>query len=128
MKTDLPPGQQRIFDAVAESPDITARQVHRTTGIAETYVRRVLNRFVRDGLIHVSGYDESHKRRKPKLYTAGPTKGYALKYPYVPLEQQKENMRRYDRNWRRRRTIKNMTAQQGAIGSMVAQMRKRHDD
>lgn len=120
--------QARILQAVRDSPHITATNIHKHTGLYPMYVRRVLNMLVEQGLIHVSGYDERQKRRKPRLYAPGPGEGDTPKYPYVSKQQQAENNRLYQRNYQRRRSIQNMTQEAGVFGSMVAQMRKRIKD
>lgn len=127
-KKPLTEGQTRILQAVRGSPHITATRIHKVTGLYPMYVRRVLNMLEEQGLVHVSGYDESEKRRKPRLYAPGPGEGLPPKYPYVSKRQQAENTRLYQRHYQRRQSIQKMTQEAGVFGSMVAQMRTRIKD
>lgn len=124
----LTEARQRILDAVRAHPDSSATRISELAGVHEMYTRRTLNAMVERGLVHVSGHDDRIRRRKPRLFAPGPSEEPQPRYPYVPKKQQKENLRRYNRDWQRRRAIRAETRAAGPFGAMVAQMRARDKD
>lgn len=112
-------GEEKVLNYLKRR-DACVSEIQLDLNLSETYVRKLILRLRKKDLVHVSGYYSS-KRRKPKVYSYG--SGPSANYPYVSIEEQKENLSRYQKEYYRRAQIREATASGGVFGGMVAQLK-----